>query len=84
MRWTEGKITKRAIELPNLRKSPEKSSGETRRDFIKMPLALAAGSGLYQEPMQDPLMSTTVRRQSELVRADIDVLGDADGQACPG
>jgi len=53
MRWTEGKITKRAIELPNLRKSPEKSSGETRRDFIKMPLALAAGSGRYQEPMQD-------------------------------
>ena len=40
----EGNITKRAIGLPNRRERPAKSSGETRRDFIKMPLALAAGS----------------------------------------
>ena len=44
MKWMEGKITKRASELPNLRETPAKLSGETRRDFIKMPLALAAGS----------------------------------------
>jgi hypothetical protein len=44
MKWMEGKITKRAIGLPNRWERPAKSSGETRRDFIKMPLALAAGS----------------------------------------
>ena len=35
---------KRAIELLNSKEKRAKTSGETRRDFIKMPLALAAGS----------------------------------------
>src|SRR5215469_3432342 len=44
MKWMEGRSIERAIEIVNREERSSKQSGETRRDFIKMPIALAAGS----------------------------------------
>ena len=44
MKWTEEKTTSSASGLTNGEEIDTKSSGRTRRDFIKRPLALAAGS----------------------------------------
>jgi NAD(P)-dependent dehydrogenase (short-subunit alcohol dehydrogenase family) len=44
MKWIEGRTIKRATGLLNRKEKPANTAGETRRDFMKMPLALAAGS----------------------------------------
>jgi 3-oxoacyl-[acyl-carrier protein] reductase len=44
MKWLEGRSIKRAFEIAGRGEKFSKPSGETRRDFIKMPMALAAGS----------------------------------------